>query len=246
DTACGIAECTYAHTSYYHQRFVALYTAYLTYVDDLGHKNVEIVGRFVQRFVRGELQPIPALRRLQELLATVHEYYPRVGADAIVSSTLDGITGMYIELTTKGYVVQPLAARYTYYLRLRTGIAAGYAHMNFTKEWARDVGYGYLQMLPPTSVQPNLVEHSLYSLSFYKETLAGETDNYVHMRANAENKSPFVVLQELVDENLESVRKIEKLGASQPRFLTEICHSFMMGYVEFHFNARRYRLEEMA
>ena len=148
DTACGIAECAYAHTSYEHQRFVALYTAYLVFVDDLGHANIEFVGQFVQRLARGEVQPIPALRRLQELLATVHEYYPRVSADAIVTSTLNGVSGMYTELTTKGNAVLPGATRYPYYFRLRTGVASGYAHMNFTKEWVENFGHEYLQILP--------------------------------------------------------------------------------------------------
>ena len=102
-----------------------------------------------------------------------------------------------------------------------------------------------------------------FSLSFYKEALAGETDNYVHMRAAAEQKPPLMVLQELADENLESIRKIEELATCQAG-LAEICRSFIMvssavrvdcylsrpivighqGYIEFHFNARRYRLEE--
>ena len=65
------------------------------------------------------------------------------------------------------------------------------------------------------------------SLSFYKETLAGETDNYVHMRAKAEGKVPIAVLRELVDEVLDSVRTIEQLASVQPG-LTDICHAFVM------------------
>lgn len=56
----------------------------------------------------------------------------------------------------------------------------------------------------------------LYSLSFYKEALAGETHNYVHLRAAAEQKPVMQVLRELVDETVESVRKLAELGAVQP------------------------------
>ena len=87
----------------------------------------------------------------------------------------------------------------------------------------------------------------------------------MHMRAAAEQKPPLMVLQELADENLESIRKIEELATCQAG-LADICRSFIMvssavrvelylsqpiiividhqGYIEFHFNARRYRLEE--
>ncbi|KAJ8487893.1 hypothetical protein ONZ51_g3892 [Trametes cubensis] len=239
DTSCGTAECTYAHTGYEHQRFVALYTACLTFVDDLGYKNIELVGEFVQRFTRGQPQPLPALSRLQGLLAEVYDYCPRVSADAIVTSTMDGISGMYTELITKGYIVQPEAVRYPYHLRIRTGIAVGYAHLTFTKEWARDAGHMYLQVVP--EVEAITVGFNDI-LSFYKETLVGDTGNYIHMRATAERRSPLTVLEELIEENLDSARKIKKFAASQTG-LTEICHSSLMGYIEFHLNARRYHLE---
>ncbi|KAI0714028.1 terpenoid synthase [Cerioporus squamosus] len=241
DTCCRIAESAYTHTSYEHQFIVALYTAYLTYVDDVGQYNVDAVGEYVQRFTQGQGQSMVALDRLTTLLGTLHEYHPRISADAIITNSLDSLTAMYIELVTKGDRVHPAADRYPYYLRLKAGIASAYAHLNFTKNWGGATGHFYLQMLP----ELELITVGINDiLSFYKETLAGETDNYVHLRAAAEQKPPITVLQEVVDENLESIRKIEELAACQPG-LTEICHSFVMGYVEFHFSARRYRLEEV-
>ena len=65
------------------------------------------------------------------------------------------------------------------------------------------------------------------SLSFYKETLVGDTGNYIHMRATAERRPPLTVLEELIEENLDSARKIKKFAASQTG-LTEICHSSLM------------------
>ena len=49
------------------------------------------------------------------------------------------------------------------------------------------------------------------SLSFYKEQLAGETNNYVHLRAGAEQTSAAQVLRQLVNEVLESGREMESL-----------------------------------
>ncbi len=64
-------------------------------------------------------------------------------------------------------------------------------------------------------------------LSFYKESLAGETDNLIHLRAAAEQKDPLTVLREVVEETLESIRKVEVLAAADPQ-LAEICRSYVV------------------
>ena len=69
--------------------------------------------------------------------------------------------------------------------------------------------------------------HRSHSLSFYKEELAGETDNYIHMRASAEQKPATAVLHELVEENLESWFKIKQLASVQSG-LVEICVGYLM------------------
>lgn len=67
----------------------------------------------------------------------------------------------------------------------------------------------------------------MFSLSFYKEALAGETNNYVHLRAAAEQKPVIEVLRELVDETVVSIRKIAELGAVQPG-LAKVCNDYIM------------------
>lgn len=57
--------------------------------------------------------------------------------------------------------------------------------------------------------------------------MAGEADNYVHMRAVAERKPPIKVLRQLVDEVLDSVSRLEELAAAQGE-LDRIFRSFLM------------------
>nr|VWP00959.1 Histidine-containing phosphotransfer protein [Ganoderma boninense] len=261
ETSCSIAESAYAHTSYEHQRVVAIYTACLTYADDLGHRNLEALEQFARRFTRGEPQLHPALDCLTKILKTLHEFCPTISADAIITSTIDSVTAMYIEVVSQGDVISPFATRYPLYLRLKTGIAPAYVHLNFTKSWGDAIGTYYLQIIPELELvtigfNDMYVHHIVLpprlcpfadrssSLSFYKEELARETDNYIHMRASAEQKPAATVLRELVEENLESWHKIKQLAAVQPG-LVEICMCYLMGYVEFHFKARRYRLHEV-
>ncbi|KAI0688910.1 terpenoid synthase [Earliella scabrosa] len=239
ETSAVIAECAYAHVSYEHQLLIAIVTALVVYADDVGQHNVEAVGGFVQRFSAGERQLDPVFDRLADILRSLDDLYPRISADAIITSTLEYFTGTYIELTTKDEVISPAAVRYPHYLRLRTGLPSAYANMNFTKAWAEASGAYYLQVLPELEFIINGA-----NISFYKETLAGETDNYIHLRAATERKSPIVVLRALVREVLDSLRNIQELSSAQPAF-NHICSTFVMGYVEFHLNDPRYRLKEL-
>lgn len=60
----------------------------------------------------------------------------------------------------------------------------------------------------------------------YVKTLAGDTDNYVCMRAVAEMKTPMSVLQQVVEENLDSACKLEEFASAHPG-LQHIFDSFL-------------------
>ena len=48
-------------------------------------------------------------------------------------------------------------------------------------------------------------------MSFYKEELVGETSNYAHLRASAEQTSPLDVLERLTEEVLDTAERIDKI-----------------------------------
>ena len=147
DGSCVYAETTYGHTTHEHRYFIALYTACLMYVDDLGERNLDAVKQFTSRFAKGERQPDPILQRLAELLGRAHDIWTHFGADAIIAGTLDAVTAMYIEFTTQGMVVKSSATRFPYYLRTRAGLGPPYIHFIFMNDW-RATPESYLQMLP--------------------------------------------------------------------------------------------------
>lgn len=147
DGAAVYAETTYGHTTHEHRYFIALYTACLMYVDDLGDRHLEAVMGFTGRFVRGEEQPDPVLNCLERLLRRAHELWPQFGADAVVAGTLDAVTAMYIEYTTQNMEVTPTATRFPYYLRTRAGIGPPYIHFVFMNTW-RATPESYLQAIP--------------------------------------------------------------------------------------------------
>ena len=111
-------------------------------------------------------------------------------------------------------------------------------------------------------VPENLLITPLRSLSFYKEELAGETNNYVHLRASAEQTSAEGVLRQLVEEVLDSNRHMDALTYEDPE-LAALWQRYMQvranssyaksalftppqqGYLEFSLKAKRYRLAEL-
>ncbi|KAI0769055.1 terpenoid synthase [Trametes elegans] len=256
DTSCTIAESAYAHTSYAHQLIVAIYTAYMVYIDDLGGRNLDALARFSQRLVARSIRSAPAnngcdpageafgdpvLERVVEQFQDMYALYPRVSADAMVVATVDAVVGMYIEFVTQNKPVMPGAARYPWFIRSKAGIGSTYVHLNFMKGWRDPADNSYLQLAGDMEQFTDCINDVL---SFYKETLNGETDNYICLRAAAESKDPLVVLRELADETYESIHNVDTLTASDPQ-LNTIFRSFVMGYIEFHFRAHRYRLDEL-
>ncbi|KAI0714027.1 terpenoid synthase [Cerioporus squamosus] len=240
DGSCVYTETTYGHTTPQHRFFIALYTACLMYVDDLGERDLDAVMRFTGRFAMGKEQPNPVLNRLAGLLRQSHELWTQYGADAIIAGTLDAVTAMYIEYTAQDLVIKPSATRFPYYLRTRAGIGPPFIHFVFMQSW-RPTPESYLQLLP-------YMEHWTLGtndiLSFYKEELAGETNNYVHLRAAVEQTSATHVLRQLVNEVLDTAHTMSVL-TSEDAELAALWQMYFQGYLEFSLKAKRYRLAEL-
>ena len=66
-------------------------------------------------------------------------------------------------------------------------------------------------------------------MSFYKEEVAGEKTNYIHARAAAELLPPIAILHKLVDETLESGRRLDSFTAGDQE-LQAICEEFKQVY----------------
>ncbi|OBZ70154.1 Trichodiene synthase [Grifola frondosa] len=238
--SCNMAETCYGHASPEHQYFIALYTAFTFYADDHCEGDPEPVGQFAHRFTNGEMQLDPVLDRFAAHIKTAYELWPLIGANTIISGTLNSMTAMYIEYTTRSMAISPSATRYPYYLRTMSGVGPPYAHFIFPKTWRASVN-SYLQLIPELDYFINCTNDIL---SFYKESLAGETDNYVHLRAAAERKTPTIVLRELSSEVTNTVRRI-KVVTAKDKELAAVWHRFLNGYLEFHIKTPRYRLKEL-
>lgn len=145
--SCNIAECCYSHASTELQYFVALYTAFTFYSDDHCATDPEPVGQFAQRFAMGEPQLDPVLDQFAAHIKKAYDLWPLIGANAIISGTLDSMTAAYTEYTTKEMDTIPSATRYPYYLRMHSGVGAVYSFFIFPACWRTSVN-SYLQLIP--------------------------------------------------------------------------------------------------
>ena len=72
----------------------------------------------------------------------------------------------------------------------------------------------------------NFSDHT-YSLSYYKEMLAGESENYVTFRASAEMKTPIAVTQQLSEELLQALETVKLISCSNAK-LGSVLRSYLM------------------
>jgi len=68
-----------------------------------------------------------------------------------------------------------------------------------------------------------------FLFSFYKEELAGETQNYVHLRAKYENKSPLCVLQDMSNEIVEACARVSRVVEGKGK-IEEVVKELIQGY----------------
>ncbi|KAI0333761.1 hypothetical protein GY45DRAFT_1359498 [Cubamyces sp. BRFM 1775] len=129
-----------------------------------------------------------------------------------------------IERITKGALrIAPGNGLYADFVRRKSGAGNAYALFNFAKGWRDSSDLNYLQLVP-------LMDRYMcgINLSFYKETLQGETECYVYLRAAAGENDPLTVLLEMVEETVEVVRNIRAIASADSQ-LAEICDKHLMG-----------------
>lgn len=86
--------------------FIALYTAFLVYVDDVYERDNRAVRVFIERFVRGEKQMESVLDGLARFLPEIADHYEPVVANIILTATLNLINASTLEFQTQGMKVR--------------------------------------------------------------------------------------------------------------------------------------------
>ncbi|KAI8270627.1 hypothetical protein K4K58_008452 [Colletotrichum sp. SAR11_239] len=219
---------------------IAIYSWLAIYIDDDDAGNDDLAG-FQERFHKGEPQPSALLSRFAEVLHDMSKYYEPLVANFIVCSTLQFVNATLLERHGEFHGLKHCkeASGWPDYVRDRSGVPEAYAYFIFPKEQCPNIGQ-YMQGIPDMMTYINYANDIL---SFHKETLAGETDNYINTRAVCEQREPLAVLETVVAEAIEANSRVVGLlrTRSDPMYALK-WDEFFNGYIFFHLSAKRYKL----
>ncbi|KAI0106224.1 isoprenoid synthase domain-containing protein [Nemania sp. FL0031] len=223
---------------------IAIYTWLITYIEDDEDGTEDLAG-FQARFQKGEPQPSSPPARFAEALQAMSTYFQPLAVNFIVLSSLQFVNATLLERCGEFHGLQHCreASGWPDYVRDRTGVSEAYAYFIFPRDQCSDIG-AYIQGIPGMMTCINYVNDVL---SFHKETLAGETDNYINTRAACEQRDPLAVLETVVTETIAATSHVVGLLStrSDPVYASK-WKEFLNGYIFFHITTRRYKLHVYA
>ncbi|KAI0090570.1 isoprenoid synthase domain-containing protein [Irpex rosettiformis] len=249
-TSVNIATYTYSHTPVEVQIFISLFTLLALCVDDL-EVDSDALDSFGARLYTGKPQLDPALDCLVDVLGKTHDYYPPYAAKSIIVATIEFVDATLFDKESVGVQLHQAALPYVEYKRLRNSLGGAYGAFVWDKFSFPDI-FSHIQPPLPGKLIMTLytcretfiwLNYSNDVLSFYKEELAGEKDNYVHDRALVTNKSISTVLTELVNELVESIERARSILKGEKE--KEAWERLLAGYVAYHYTTPRYKLVEL-
>ncbi|KAL4268873.1 trichodiene synthase family protein [Pleurotus pulmonarius] len=137
-----------------------------------------------------------------------------------------------------GHALFSCRCRFPAYVRNMSGNGEPYVMFMFPRDMDFKV---YAQAIPTLALA---IDYLNDVMSFYKEELAGETNNYVSLMAKHCGAAKLDILQRVADQVVSWLSTAETLlSTSQPA--REALRHFSQGYVDYHTSASRYQLREL-
>ncbi|KIY68798.1 terpenoid synthase [Cylindrobasidium torrendii FP15055 ss-10] len=240
DVGVAIACTAYKHLLCEDQPlFIAVFTALVAYMDDLCGlvpNVVEDAASFGLDVMSGRPSNSQALQALQMEAIRGARFYESIISSTIIMATLKFVAGTAIEaLPSLQKHTSPEAACY---LRTMTGIPEFYTVCIFPAS----VSYAdYKDALPSIG---DFIDLQNDLLSFYKEELAGEEHNLAtYLNMNRGGASKVDVLEWMIERAVACYnRALELLVREDAK---AALRAFGQGYLDFHFQSKRYRLAEL-
>ncbi|KAI3609631.1 terpenoid synthase [Moniliophthora roreri] len=235
----AIAQLCYTSHDLDVQLYIARLTSWVIYFDDMAQRMPSSLVAFQRNLIAndGDSDLMVAFRRL---LLDAYRMWDPISANLIGSSCMEFITSCAIEGSKElgSMKIRRTAISWPDYLRSKTGVASVYSLMIFSKHLHPQLS-AYIQVIGDAN---RFIEFTDDILSFYKESLAGETNNYVSTRAFTRGKTTIQTHQELAEETISAH---ERICATLEGPELEAWKTFVNGYLAFHVLQERYRLGEI-
>ncbi|KAF8921878.1 isoprenoid synthase domain-containing protein [Mucidula mucida] len=240
---------SYASISYAHLEspslrvYVALYAAFLLYIDDTFASDVTGLATFHVQFCRAESHGNVVLDFFSSFLRDTHAYFDYMAANIIITGALNFVTGLVLEHRMKTIKVittqlAPTAKQFPKFARGSFAAADACSIFIFPPDVSVE---SYIQALPEMI---NIITHVNDVLSFYKEELAGDENTLISFTARSLGVNKNVVLRDLANEVIETDKNVRLVLASDGAALRAY-NAFVEQYVAFHRSLPRYRLNEL-
>ncbi|EKM53565.1 uncharacterized protein PHACADRAFT_197990 [Phanerochaete carnosa HHB-10118-sp] len=237
-TAVNNSKTSYGHTPVSTQVQIALWTTLCICVDDF-EINEDALAAFAERFHAGQAQLHPLLDVLVGNLRDMPKFFHPYGAASIVTTTVQFVVCVLFDKEAEGMELHHAARDYPVYKRSRNGLGEGFAYCIFDKVNFPDVST-HIQVIPDG------IAYLLYAndiLSFYKEAVAGEKNNFVHDHARVTGKDIKTSLMDITKDTINLVNRARQILQNEKE--RQAWESFILGYVAFHFISPRYKLKEL-
>jgi hypothetical protein len=224
---------------------VAIYSAYVIFIDDQGGEFMDALDIFQRRFLLSQKnQDHPVLQSLAEFLPTFEDSYGPYACDMIFKATMEFVRTCIVEFQYDGKLVPPQSApNFPRYLRLKTGICEPYTHFLYPESIYPEKSYLGIYIY----VIPDLMDYINYTndiMSFYKESIVStEEFNFIFNYARSHNMAPFQALPTICEKALQCRQRIHKTLAAEPKMLQDT-EEFMQRFIAFHITNPRYHLRD--
>ncbi|KAK6720728.1 Longiborneol synthase clm1 [Fusarium graminearum] len=225
--------------------YVAIYTWLATICDDAEALGIiDDVQLFEQRFILGEEQPTVLLRAFADQLKLTYKLYHPLVANLILCSSLNLLTSTSLVarkgIKEKGDHPSKGGNYFAWYIRERDGVGEAYSWFTFPKRQFPNLD------IPIEAIEDmtRFIAYLNDVLSFYKESLAGETHNYINHTAAYEGVDSDAALHKTAQDTIDCARRIESVLAGKGEY-EKAWRLHASGYLQMHVQRGRYRLIEV-
>ncbi|KAH8596254.1 hypothetical protein B0O99DRAFT_685787 [Bisporella sp. PMI_857] len=253
DLGLTMADC-YAYHSLQNRVYIALYTAFITYVDDLANTSIHTLKCFSVNVISGASSGEPVLDLYARFLAEeTPKFYGPFATASIITATLGHANSCILESELELPHNQALLLEnsvgkcFPKWLRDLSGCSVPYTLFIFPEGRFPEDKFlvAYTQVIPGVA---EIIDRVNDVLSFYKESVAGdERANYICLRAQEESKEVMDVLERCCEEVASLDKGVRGLlfRADEDGGLLKVYARFFEWFVGLHVSHPRYRLKEL-